>query len=225
LIRGGAKVNTDFSVPAPLKIQAYNILKKAIIRGIFVDHDVITEKMVQEKFRISRTPFREALQILESEGWVYTIPYKGTYVKPVTLKDLDELFELRLVIEPGILEYLFVNVKDFRTNQLEEVIAKMTTDENVQTNFEFMTLDLDFHNLLYDLADNSRLKVVGEQVSDLMLRVGIRVLNRQSKRAEVIDEHKRIISGLKDGTAKSHLRHHLEKTKEYYCKIFKELSD
>ncbi|MDR4949880.1 GntR family transcriptional regulator [Neobacillus cucumis] len=214
----------NLSVPAPLKIQAYNIIKEAIISGIFRDHDPITEKLVQEKFNISRTPFREALQILESEGWVYTIQYKGTYVKPITLEDLHELFELRLIVEPGILEYVFDHNIKFNADQLEEVVNKMVTDENIQSNLDFMTLDRDFHDLLYKLIDNSRFKTVSDQVSDIMLRVGIRVLDHHSRREEVIEEHRRIISGLKDGTAKNHLRYHLEKTKEYYCTMYKESS-
>lgn len=220
-------MNIDFSVPAPLKIQAYTIIKNAIMTGIFVDHDSITERIVQEKFNISRTPFREAIQILESEGWVYTIPYKGTYVKPVTLKDLDELFELRLVIEPGILDYLFEHEKEFSTSRLEEVVDKMEIDESLQSNLEFMTLDRDFHTLLYELTNNSRLKAVADQVSDIMLRVGIRYLDQtqDARRIGVIEEHRRIISGLKDGTAKNHLKQHLETTKEYFCKLFKEFGD
>ena len=216
IIKEVTHVNIDFSVPAPLKVQAYTIIKNAIMSGIFVDHDSITERIVQEKFNISRTPFREAIQILESEGWVYTIPYKGTYVKPVTLKDLDELFELRLVIEPGIMDYLFEHKKEFSTSRLEEVVNKMEIDESIQSNQEFMTLDRDFHSLLYELTNNSRLKAVADQVSDIMLRVGIRYLDQaqDARRIEVIEEHRRIISGLQDGTAKSHLKQHLETTKE-----------
>src|SRR4051794_11870792 len=101
----------DFSVPAPLKMQAFTILKNAIINGIFKDNDAITERIVLEKFKISRTPFREAIQVLESEGWVYTIPYKGIFVNPITLKDIKELFELRLLIEPSIIDYLFQKSK------------------------------------------------------------------------------------------------------------------
>lgn len=210
----------DMSVPAPLKIQAYTIIKNAIIKGIFEDHEAITEKVVLEKFKISRTPFREATQILESEGWVYTIQYKGTYVKPVTLKDLQELFELRQVMEPGIVDYFLENPTKYSTEKLEEVVSKMEIDENLQSNFEFMSLDRDFHSLFYEMTNNSKIKAVSDQISDIMLRVGIRILNHNSRRGEVIEEHMKIISGLKDGTAKQYLRKHLETTKDYFCKLY-----
>lgn len=210
----------DFSVPAPLKIQAYSILKKAIIRGIFADHDAITEKLVQEKFNISRTPFREAIQILESEGWVYTLPYKGTYVKPITLKDLEELFELRQIIEPGIIDCLMDNSREISIKPLEKILDKMMIDEGLQSDFDFMSLDRDFHHMFYALTNNKRLISVADQISDIMLRVGIRILNRHERREEVIREHRLIITGFQDGTAKNHLRKHLETTKDYYCQLY-----
>jgi DNA-binding GntR family transcriptional regulator len=217
-------MNIDFSVPAPLKMQAFSILKNAIINGIFNDDDAITEKIVLEKFKISRTPFREAIQVLESEGWVNTIPYKGTFVNPITLKDIHELFELRLIIEPSIIDYLLEKSKiESTAEKLEVIVKKMKTDVSLQSDFEFMLLDQEFHSLLYKQTENSRIIAVSEQITDTMLRVGIRVLHRKARREEVIDEHMRIISGLMDGTAKNQLQNHLNSTEESFVKLYKQV--
>ncbi|NHC43225.1 GntR family transcriptional regulator [Bacillus sp. MM2020_1] len=218
-------MNIDFSVPAPLKMQAFTILKNAIVNGVFKDNDAITERMVLEKFKISRTPFREAIQVLEKEGWVYTIPYKGIFVSPITLKDIQELFELRLLIEPSIIDNLFQKSKvEDCANKLEVIVNKMKTDVSIQSDFEFMLLDQEFHNLLYKQTENNRIIAVSEQISDTMLRVGIRVLHRKARREEVIEEHKTIIAGLRDGTAKIQLINHLNLTEESFIEMYKEAS-
>jgi DNA-binding GntR family transcriptional regulator len=213
-----------FSVPASLKMQAFSILKNAIINGVFKDDDAITEKIILERFKISRTPFREAIQVLESEGWVYTIPYKGTFVKPIKLKDIRELFELRLIIEPSIIDYLLEKSNiECTAKELELIVKKMKTDVSLQSNFEFMLLDQEFHNLLYKKTENSRIIAFSEQISDTMLRVGILVLNKITRREEVIDEHMKILFGLRDGTAKSQLKSHLDSTEESFIKMYKEI--
>jgi DNA-binding GntR family transcriptional regulator len=91
----GSGVDLLLSNPKPLKVQAYTILKEAIIRGILRDNELITERVAQERFHISRTPFREAVQALEAEGWVYSSPYKGAFISPITIKDIHDIFELR----------------------------------------------------------------------------------------------------------------------------------
>lgn len=214
-------MNIDFSIPAPLKMQAFTILKNAIINGVYKDDEAITERSVLEKFKISRTPFREAIQVLESEGWVYTIPYKGTFVNPITLKDIQELFELRLLIEPSIIDHLMEKSKvEGTATELEEIVKKMKIDGSVQSDFDFMQLDQEFHNCLYQQTENSRIIAVSEQISDSMLRVGIRVLHKKARREEVIAEHNEIIAGLRNGTAKRQLIHHLNSTKKSIIKMY-----
>jgi DNA-binding GntR family transcriptional regulator len=217
------RLNVDLlPKPNPLKIQAYTILKEAIIRGVFHDNEMITERSAHERFQISRTPFREAIQSLEAEGWVYSIPYKGAFISPITTQDIHDLFELRLILETFVVTKIQSNMDQKSLKQLEAISKAMKTNSAEQDDYEFMLLDKDFHQLMFELAGNRRLVAVFNQTSDMIRRIGMRVLNRESRREEVIAEHQRIIDGLKNGVAEEAMVHHLEKQKQSYIELYRQ---
>nr|WP_232345459.1 GntR family transcriptional regulator [Paenactinomyces guangxiensis] len=203
-----------------LKDQAFSILKEAIIRGILHDGEMITERRALEQFHISRTPFREAVQSLEAKGWVTSIPYKGTFINPITIKDIHDIFELRLMLETSVVKKIQSNMSQESLNQLEVITKSMNTNHLQQGDYEFMLLDKDFHHVLFKLTNNQKLIAVFEQTSDIICRIGMRVLHRESRREEVIAEHQQIIDGLKNGTAEKEMAQHLEKQKQSFIHLY-----
>ena len=85
---------------------AYQKIKAAILNEMYEPNQILNERKLAEEFQISRTPVREALKILEGEGWVKIIPWKGAIVNQITQKEIDEIFQIRLIIEPAIIELL-----------------------------------------------------------------------------------------------------------------------
>ncbi len=201
----------DFQYPTsvPLRTQAYTILKEAIISGTLAENKVIKERQVLEQFRISRTPFREALQSLETEGWVYTIPYKGAYVSPITDKDITDMYELRIILETAIARKI-QSVHATSLNELGALVTLMELEIATNNDYRFMMLDRDFHLALYKLSGNSKLMTVGEQIGDSVRRIGGRILHLPSRKEEVIVEHRSIIDGLAGGDAVDAIVRHLE---------------
>jgi DNA-binding GntR family transcriptional regulator len=201
--------------PKSLKLQTYHVLKEAIISGELKDNEMITEKKAMELFGISRTPFREAIQALEAEGWVFSLPYKGTYVSSFYERDIEEVFELRAVLETAVARKVAGRLDQQAYAALEEIICQMTTDAKVQNDYAFTSLDFEFHRALNRLADNKRLLSMTEQIYDVMRRIGMRVLQRPiQRREEVIREHRRILDGLKNGDAEAAVIEHLERVKQ-----------
>ncbi len=143
--------------PMPLKMQTHSILKEAIINGSLKDNEMLTEKRAYEQFGISRTPFREAVQMLEMEGWVYTIPYKGTYVSPITIRDIEEVFELRMILEGAVVRKIAKRMEEATIDRLESIVSQMKVNADEQSQNEFLGLDRDFHDVLYEASDNRRL--------------------------------------------------------------------
>ncbi|SEN76897.1 GntR family transcriptional regulator [Lihuaxuella thermophila] len=208
--------------PNPLKLQAYTILKEAIIRGEFHDHEMITERSAHERFQISRTPFREAIQTLEAEGWIYSIPYKGTFVSPVTTQDIHDLFEIRLILETYVVNKIQSHMDLKSLKQLETILQSMKVSSREQNDYDFMLLDKDFHQWMFELAGNRRLVAVFIQTSDMIRRIGMRVLHRESRREEVIAEHQQIIDGLKNGRAEEAMVQHLKKQQQSYIDLYRQ---
>lgn len=195
--------------PQPLKAQAQSILKEAIINGDLTEEVPITERLALEKYQISKTPFREAIQSLEAQGWVKKIPYKGTYVVPLTAKDIEDIFELRLLLEPPLVDPERSKINEKQMKQLAEITKQMKNGGSLQSDKEFMLLDQDFHRVLYESSENLRLLQIFEEINDSIRRIGMQVLHYQSRRDELIREHEQILTGLKEGTAVEALQTHL----------------
>ncbi|RLL41137.1 GntR family transcriptional regulator [Oceanobacillus piezotolerans] len=208
-------------MPKPLKSQAVESIRNAIIQGVLKNDEMITEKLVKEKFGISRTPFREAIQLLEAQGWVYTVPYTGTYVKPITMTDIDEVFEMRSIIESSIVRFL--QERKISIDELKLVMKNMEDRMEDFSDYEFMQEDQAFHYKLYELTNNKRLISVYNQVSDMMLRIGVNVLYKKERRLEVIKEHNDIVKGLENGTGDKEIITHLEKTKKTFISVYENM--
>ncbi|MFC4948411.1 GntR family transcriptional regulator [Pseudonocardia sp. GCM10023141] len=78
---------------------AYLAIREGIIHGTYPPSSRIRERELSEDLRMSRIPIREALRQLEVEGFVATFPNRGAVVSQLTLKDVAELFDLRLSLE------------------------------------------------------------------------------------------------------------------------------
>jgi DNA-binding GntR family transcriptional regulator len=204
-------MNLRLPTPTPLRVQAYNILKEAIISGVIEEGEMITERRAFEQFHIRHTPFREAIQSLENEGWMYTIPYKGTYVSPITPKQIQDIFEIRMILETYIVRKVQTTINEQILHKLEGLVTLMETENNV---YQFILIDRDFHRVLYELAQNERLLGILDQISDMMRRIGVKVLHSLPRWQEVINEHRKIIDGLREGNAEEAVIYHLQETEK-----------
>ena len=83
----------------PLKLQIADRLRRAIVTGRLRPGEVLVETVLAAQLHVSRAPIREAVQILESDGLVETVAYKGKRVKPLTVREVVETCEMRTVFE------------------------------------------------------------------------------------------------------------------------------
>lgn len=83
----------------PLRIQIADMLRTAIISGKLRPGTVMVETALAEQMNVSRAPIREAIQILENDGLVETVAYKGKRVKPLTAREVSETYSLRTTFE------------------------------------------------------------------------------------------------------------------------------
>lgn len=83
----------------PYKYQVYNEIKRGILKGQYVPGDVLTERRLSEEMGISRTPIREAMQMLEHDGWLVVETYKGALVREFDLEYVLEVLKIRKSLE------------------------------------------------------------------------------------------------------------------------------
>jgi DNA-binding GntR family transcriptional regulator len=83
----------------PLKVQIAERLRRAIVTGRLRPGAVLVETTLAEQLNVSRAPVREAVQMLESDGLVETVAYKGKRVKPLSVREVVETCEMRTMFE------------------------------------------------------------------------------------------------------------------------------
>lgn len=197
-----------------LKMEVYSKVKESIIAGHLSDHESLTQKKAQELYGVSGTPFREAVQILESEGWLYSLPNKGVYVSALTFEDVEEIVEIRCILETAIANKVSKVFDDEKNRVLQELIDGMNPDITLQSDLEFTNYDYLFHKTLNEYANNKRLLTMNVEIYDLMKRVGNVTLKSPTRRKAVIEEHSLILQGLINGSPEKAVVNHLEKLKK-----------
>ncbi|MFR9730713.1 GntR family transcriptional regulator [Saccharopolyspora sp. MS10] len=132
-------------------------LREAIIRGEHPPGSPLSEGALAETYGTSRTPIREAVQQLQSEGLVEVVPRVGTFVREPSRRELGELFQLKAVLEGLGVQLLaqrgHVAELDLLRDNLDESERAVTSGDVER----YAALVHDFHGLIVQGADNTRL--------------------------------------------------------------------
>ena len=199
---------------------AYQKIKAAILNEMYEPNQILNERKLAEEFQISRTPVREALKILEGEGWVKIIPWKGAIVNQITQKEIDEIFQIRLIIEPAIIE-LLQNKIDYKKRAYLDKLYE--NQKKTKTKKEFILADREFHMTFAEWTENLQLIEMVKGLNDRIYMVGHKAINsKDSKREEEsLEEHYKIIQALKNNDimmAKNFMIAHVIETKNNIIK-------
>lgn len=137
----------------------YRALLRSIISGDPAPGARLKERELSERFEVSRIPVRQALQRLESEGFVVTEPHRGAVVKPVTVADIAELFDARLCIEPFATRQaaLRVHAGLASAEHLAELLARSERHLAAGETAEGIESNVQFHAEMVRLSGNSLL--------------------------------------------------------------------
>ena len=138
----------------------YNLIIKEIVTGKIFPGQRLTERELIEKYGMSKTPIREALNKLEENGIVTYELNKGFSVVKISHCDVEEIYELREVLE-GLAAKKVVEKLDLAITQDKNIIENFRLSEECLKNNDiqkYSILDMEFHHLLVDMSGNYRLK-------------------------------------------------------------------
>ncbi len=170
------------------------ILEDPDLPGTFIN-----EQQLATEIGVSRTPVREALLILASEGLVQMLPKRGAYVSPLSGREIGELIELRRLLESYACERA-VALGHQPHITMTEILAQqeeLTREGGQVRAVEFIELDRQFHQALIDAAGSEVLSATYMGLRQRQLRVGLAALRQRHERwHQVCVEHTRIVSAL-----------------------------
>lgn len=149
--------------------QTYYQIRDSIIRTELAPGITLSENDLMERFQVGRTPLRDALQRLGHEGLVEIIPRRGTIVTQVTLRDLQQIFEVRSGLEDIVAQLATERRTD---DQLHAIRALCEISKRGDPDTESdVDLDASLHTLLLESSQNELLSKLYMRVSDASLRL------------------------------------------------------
>ncbi|WP_459916837.1 GntR family transcriptional regulator [Desulfocicer niacini] len=141
-----------------LSEQVYQYLREQMNSGVFLPGSTINIGKIADQLGISKTPLRDALILLELEGFVTILPRRGVRVNALTLQDVKHIYELVGPLEASIVQNCFDMITPAHIDKMEALNEKMLR-EIEENNYEcFFQSNLEFHNVYVDLSDNVLIK-------------------------------------------------------------------
>jgi DNA-binding GntR family transcriptional regulator len=190
------KNDRESQKPPDLKNWAYERIKRKVLNLEINAGDQLRIETLAEEMGISRTPIREALLRLESEGMVRAASRVGFFVQSITRRDLQELFELREILESYAAGKAAAEIKDQDIDRLRELQEQAAKAIELGKRLEFMHMEVEIHGLILKKASNERLAKMIDSISDLIQRERILSLKSDANIKESHQEHAQIVDAL-----------------------------
>lgn len=189
-------------------------LQTDIIKGVLAPGSKINEQALAEHFKISRGPAREAILTLEQQRLVAHYPHVGAKVTQLTVIELNELYQLRSVLESMACELAAKHINQAQLTALNQLVEQQYALLNHPDPYFQLQGDVDFHYLIIQASDNHHLQqtLIGNLY--YLLRMYRYQTASHKRPAKAIAEHQAILDAItvKDGELAALLmRRHIEK--------------
>jgi|HubBroStandDraft_6_1064221.scaffolds.fasta_scaffold401660_1 DNA-binding GntR family transcriptional regulator len=191
--------NPPIDRPGTLKDQAYREIKRQLVSGRLEHDHLYSAQHFAEQLGVSRTPVREALLQLASEGLLVCLDVRGFKIRELSEKEIRDVFETRELIETYVATRLAgtLTAADFR--ELEESLQRMKGHAAAEDVFAFLEADKEFHMALVRRTDNHLLVSIMDDIRSCISLFGLRALAHPGRFQEVIREHQGIVAALRKG--------------------------
>ena len=196
-----------------LATQAYQAIRLALLHGRLRPDLFYSENSVAVMLGISRTPAREALRQLETEGLIEVLPQRGFRVRRISAPELVEFYDLRGMLESYVVRVLCHRLDERLLRSLRHILERqqLATDDVT----DFISLDEEFHLSMARMAGLQRTARIVASLRGVLWLMGTRVVDNPARRTDVIGEHEAILSALerRDGEAAADaVTHHIRAT-------------
>ncbi len=145
-----------FSIPKTLSQSIYEHLKVSILNKELEPNQRINEKEIADSFQVSRTPVREAVVRLATEGFVEIISHRESLVKEVSYKELKEIFQVMGVLDRLAASLIIDQIDSQELTKLEKMTKKMERYYIMREAEKYLEVNYAIHGRLWDyLTENN----------------------------------------------------------------------
>ena len=200
--------------PKTLVDQILIQIQNSIITGEIPAGSKINEQSIAKQYGISRGPTREALQTLERQRLVVRVPHVGARVAQLTVKELNELYQLRSVLEGMACELAAKQITQAQMQSLKDLLERQEQAlKDGDTDFQQQS-EIDFHYQIIQASGNRHLQETLTGSLYHLIRMYRYQTSGNDRPTSAIAEHRRIIDAIADGDgelANLLMRRHIER--------------
>ena len=147
--------NPVFNTKRTKTIEIMEDLQNAINEGRYAPNETITEAQIAEEYGVSITPAREALAMLTTKEYIQKVPHRGYLIRGITLDETQMLYDLRSILESGVVSLLMRRASRENIERLIEETNILLQHSEDEIRKQFRRYNHDFHLELAKLTGNS----------------------------------------------------------------------
>ena len=178
----------------------------------------LVEFQIAKENGVSRTPVREALHLLERDGWIESVPRVGYMVRPISREEMREMREIRFANESLALRWAIDRITPEEVQAMERSLAEAESDIRGDQWEDFIEKAAEFHRLFIEASGSVRLVELCRNLQNHMLRYRLESLYEPEACRQVNNGHRRLLEKIKqldtDG-AVAELADHLKMSESF----------
>lgn len=220
------------SPPLTLVESAYNNIKSDIISSYLKPDEKINPKHLSQRYNVSETPIKQALNRLISEGLVISVPRKGMWVHRISAEEADNMFDIRLMMDTFFIDQILENFRgnSILQSQMQTNVTSHIRSINIaSSSSEYNTvyqLDNKFHELYISASGNKKIIELYRTLNTHVYSAYVCTRQSRVKIVEGAMEHQHILDALLAGEKQevyNCVYTHIENARETVCGILRTL--
>jgi len=204
--------------PGTLQTIVYERIKGLLLNGQLELDEIYSANQFAETLGVSRTPVREALLQLATEGSLISIAGRGFKIREFSRKEIRDFFETRRMIETYVIERTVVMMTEQDLKELDNSLKQMIDRAATGDTYGFLEADKAFHMNQIHLYNNRLLESIMENIRNLIAIFGQKALTSPGRVQQVLEEHRSILQALEQKDKKkavNAMNYHLNTTEKY----------
>jgi len=200
-----------------LRDTIYETIRESISQGTLHPGERLIENDLAQQFKSSRSPIREALRQLESEGLIRSENNKGYTVSKLSPKDVEEIYNVRIILESYATRLTASSITKDQIKYLETLNKRLKAaakEDDLRVWLENNSL---FHRFFFENCGNSNLSLILQMLQRRIHRYLYMIIQIPGYFANYLEQHEGIVEGCKRGDpekAGKHMEAHLETVRE-----------
>lgn len=182
-----------------IRTQVYDIIKQNICDGVYTPGQRLQETELAASLHVSRSPIREALRQLASDGLVEEFPNRGVFVKEFTAHDIQEVFDVRVLLESYAILHSPAHMTPARMEELMGYLDQLEHYHQQDQLEDYIRVDAQLHQAIIRLGGNRVVEQMYERVHSLIQQFRIYSLTSKQRFDESVVEHRTVVHCLLTG--------------------------